>query len=107
MGIYAKFVLPRVTHLSMAQAQLRPYRARVVGAAKGCVLDIRIGSARNLRFYSDAVEEVVGVDASPEMPGFSNEVGCCGPSAQGSLADSERTRYRERALRASWRSRRG
>jgi hypothetical protein len=85
MGIYAKFVLPRVTHLSMGQAQLRPYRARVVGAAKGRVLDIGIGSARNLPFYSDAVEEVVGVDASP-MPGFSKEVGCCGPSAQGSLA---------------------
>jgi len=67
MGIYAKFVLPRVTHLSMGQAQLQPYRARVVGSAKGRVLEIGIGSARNLPFYSDAVEEVVGVDASPEM----------------------------------------
>jgi SAM-dependent methyltransferase len=28
---------------------------------------VMIGAARNLPFYSDAVEEVVGVDASPEM----------------------------------------
>jgi SAM-dependent methyltransferase len=67
MGLYAKYVLPRLTHLTMGQAQLQPYRARVVGGAKGRVLEIGIGSARNLPFYSDAVEEVVGLDASPEM----------------------------------------
>jgi ubiquinone/menaquinone biosynthesis C-methylase UbiE len=67
MGIYTRFVLPRLTHVAMGQAQLRPYRARVIGGAKGRVLEIGIGSARNLPFYSDAVEELVGVDSSPEM----------------------------------------
>ena len=62
MGIYARFVLPRLTHLAMGQAQLRPYRARVVAGAKGRVLEIGIGSARNWPFYTDAVDEVVGVD---------------------------------------------
>jgi ubiquinone/menaquinone biosynthesis C-methylase UbiE len=67
MGIYSTCVLPRLTHLSMGQVQLKPYRARVIGGAKGRVLEIGIGSGLNLPFYNDAVEEVIGVDASPEM----------------------------------------
>ena len=70
MGIYAKYVLPRLTHLAMGQEHLRPYRARVVGGAKGRVLEIGIGSGRNLPFYSEAVEEVTGVDISQEMLAF-------------------------------------
>lgn len=67
MGLYSTYVLPRLTHLSMRQKHLRPYRARVVGGAKGRVLEIGIGSGRNLPFYSEAVEQVTGVDISPEM----------------------------------------
>jgi ubiquinone/menaquinone biosynthesis C-methylase UbiE len=67
MGIYSRYLLPRLTHLSMGQAQLRPYRARVIGGAKGRVLEIGIGTGLNLPFYGDAAEEVIGVDPSPEM----------------------------------------
>src|SRR5262245_22866527 len=67
MGIYSKFVLPKLTHLSMGQAQLRPYRSRVVGGARGKVLEIGFGTGRNLPYYPDHVEEVIGVEPSPEM----------------------------------------
>jgi SAM-dependent methyltransferase len=67
MGIYAKYVLPRFTHLTMGQTQLRPYRQRTVGQARGRVLEIGFGSGRNLPFYGGSVEEVVGIDSSPEM----------------------------------------
>jgi ubiquinone/menaquinone biosynthesis C-methylase UbiE len=67
MGIYSRFVLPRLTHLSMGYAELRPYRARVAGAAKGRVLEIGVGTGLNLAFYREAVEEVIGVDPSPGM----------------------------------------
>lgn len=67
MGIYSRYVLPRLTHLSMRQAQLRPYRERVVGGARGRVLEIGIGSGLNLPFYGKAVEEIIGVDSSPGM----------------------------------------
>jgi SAM-dependent methyltransferase len=67
MGIYAKYVLPRLTHLTMGQTQLRPYRQRTVGQARGRVLEIGFGSGRNLPFYGDSVEEVVGIDSSPEV----------------------------------------
>ena len=51
----------------MGQTQLGSYRARAVGGARGKVLEIGFGSGRNLPFYRDPVEEVIGVDPSPEM----------------------------------------
>jgi ubiquinone/menaquinone biosynthesis C-methylase UbiE len=67
MGIYQRHILPRLTHWSMGLEQLKAYRARVVGGAKGRVLEIGIGSGLNLPFYGDAVEEVIGVDPSHEL----------------------------------------
>ena len=67
MGIYARYILPRLTHLSMGQAQLQPYRSRVIGGAVGRVLEIGFGSGRNLPYYPTTVDEVVGVDVSAEM----------------------------------------
>ena len=67
MGIYAKFVLPTLTHLSMRQALLRSYRERVASGATGRVLELGFGSGLNLPFYGSNVEEIVGVDVSHEM----------------------------------------
>jgi len=67
MGIYSRYVLPRLTHLSMRQAQLRAYRERVVGGACGRVLEIGFGSGLNLPYYKETIEEIIGVDSSPGM----------------------------------------
>jgi SAM-dependent methyltransferase len=67
MGFYSRYVLPRLTHLTMGYAALRPYRARAAGAARGRVLEIGVGSGLNLPFYGDAVDELIGVDPSPGM----------------------------------------
>ena len=67
MGIYVRYILPRLTHLSMGQAQLQAYRSRVIGGAIGRVLEIGFGSGRNLPYYPATVDEVVGVDVSAEM----------------------------------------
>jgi ubiquinone/menaquinone biosynthesis C-methylase UbiE len=67
MGIYARYVLPRLVHLSMQDAQLRGYRARVAGGARGRVLEIGFGSGLNLPHYGEAVEEVIGVEPSAGM----------------------------------------
>jgi ubiquinone/menaquinone biosynthesis C-methylase UbiE len=67
MGLYARYLLPRLTHLAMSHEQLRPYRERVIASATGRVLEIGIGSGLNLPLYGGAVEEVVGIDISPEL----------------------------------------
>jgi hypothetical protein len=40
MGIYSKYILPRLTDLAMRQEQAKPYRSRVISGAKGRVLEI-------------------------------------------------------------------
>jgi ubiquinone/menaquinone biosynthesis C-methylase UbiE len=67
MDVYAKYVLPRLTHLSMRQTQLRTYRQRVAGGATGRVVELGFGSGLNLPFYDNRVQEVIGVESSLEM----------------------------------------
>lgn len=67
MGFYERRVLPRVLDFGMRQKQLVPLREALVGAAEGRVLEIGIGSGRNLPFYRRDLEAVIGVDPSPEL----------------------------------------
>ncbi|QCG93517.1 methyltransferase domain-containing protein [Azospirillum sp. TSA2s] len=67
MAIYSHHILPRLINWVMGQALLAEARARVAGQARGRVLEIGIGSGRNLPFYGAAAEEIVGVDPSAEL----------------------------------------
>src|SRR5215470_16461154 len=67
MGLYQNHMVPWLTHFSMQQAQLLPYRNRVVSGATGQVLEIGIGSGPNLPFYSQSVRQIVGIDPSPKL----------------------------------------
>jgi SAM-dependent methyltransferase len=67
MGIYGRYVVPRLLALAMRNRELVPYRERVGRAASGRVLEIGIGSALNLPFYGAGVTQVVGVDPSPSL----------------------------------------
>ncbi len=67
MGIYAKYVLPRVLDLAMRKTDLTPIRAAWVSQARGEVLELGMGSGLNLPFYSAEVSRVRGVEPSLEM----------------------------------------
>jgi ubiquinone/menaquinone biosynthesis C-methylase UbiE len=67
MGVYGRWILPRLLHFAMGQKDLRAYRAELIPAARGRVLEIGIGSGLNLPFYGHEVAEVIGVDPSPEL----------------------------------------
>ena len=67
MGFYNEHILPRVCDLAMRSRQLRPYRERVIGAAEGRVIEIGIGSGRNLRFYRSPVKEVLALEPSAKL----------------------------------------
>lgn len=67
MGLYAKYVLPRLVDLSMRNKETARLRAEWLPHARGEVLEVGIGSGLNLPFYSSAVQRVYGVDPSVEL----------------------------------------
>ena len=68
MGLYSRFILPRVVNLVCAAKPAAKQRAKTVPLAQGSVLEIGIGSGLNLPFYDPSrVERITGLDPSPEM----------------------------------------
>lgn len=68
MGLYSKYVLPRVVHLTCSGKPNMRQRQKLVPLARGRVLEVGVGSGLNLPFYDpEKVTEVVGLDPSPEM----------------------------------------
>lgn len=67
-GIYEKYVMPRAIHFVCGLKPMMDQRRKIVPRATGRVLEIGIGSGRNLPFYnSDRITHVWGLDPSPEM----------------------------------------
>lgn len=67
MGVYQRWFVPRLIHLAMRRRDLVDYRRRALASAAGRVLEIGIGSGLNLPLYGPAVDEVIGIDPSPEL----------------------------------------
>jgi ubiquinone/menaquinone biosynthesis C-methylase UbiE len=67
MGLYSKYVLPRLIDLAMRNEDAARLRSESVPLADGDVLEIGIGSGLNLPFYSSKVRRVYGVDPSVEL----------------------------------------
>jgi ubiquinone/menaquinone biosynthesis C-methylase UbiE len=67
MGLYARFILPRLIDLVMKNEEMTRLRSQVVPAARGNVLEVGIGSGLNLPFYTTAVTQLYGVDPSSEL----------------------------------------
>jgi SAM-dependent methyltransferase len=67
MGFYARHILPRIIDLAMRNKETTRLREEWIPYARGEVLEIGIGSGRNLPFYPAAVQHVYGVDTSIEL----------------------------------------
>ncbi len=67
MGLYEKYLLPRLLHLSMKNKEASRHRKRVIPAARGRVLEVGLGSGLNLPYYGPGVRSVTGVDPSAEL----------------------------------------
>ena len=68
MGIYDKYLLPKLVHLTCRQSPTMRQREKVVPLAEGNVLEIGIGSGLNIPFYDpQKVDHLWGLDPSAEM----------------------------------------
>jgi SAM-dependent methyltransferase len=73
MGLYAKYVLPKMIDSLCAQPPMTELRSRYVPRAHGDVLEIGIGSGLNLSHYSDRALSVTGLDPAPELVQLARE----------------------------------
>jgi len=68
MGIYEKYLMPRIVHFACGLKPATKQREKVVPLAEGRVLEIGIGSGLNIPFYdSHKVQHLWGLDPSAEM----------------------------------------
>jgi ubiquinone/menaquinone biosynthesis C-methylase UbiE len=68
MGLYDRWVLPKLLDFAMRQKPIMQQRRKVVPEASGRVLEIGIGSGLNLAFYDrDRVAKLWGLDPSEEL----------------------------------------
>jgi ubiquinone/menaquinone biosynthesis C-methylase UbiE len=67
MGFYSETILPKLCDLAMRNEDLVPYRERVIGAAEGRVVEIGVGSGRNLPFYRPPVSQVLALEPAPAL----------------------------------------
>lgn len=68
MGLYDKYILPRVIHFTCGLKPAMKQREKIVPKAEGRVLEIGIGSGLNLPFYNTSrVSHVWGLDPSRDM----------------------------------------
>jgi ubiquinone/menaquinone biosynthesis C-methylase UbiE len=68
MGLYDKYVLPKLVHFACGQKPSMKQREKIIPLAKGAVLEIGIGSGLNIPYYqAHQIDHLWGIDPSRDM----------------------------------------
>lgn len=67
MGIYSKFILPRLMDWTMANPIFAEYRKEVLANVQGEVLEIGFGTGLNLAYYPYHIERITTIDVNSGM----------------------------------------
>ncbi|WP_196138915.1 class I SAM-dependent methyltransferase [Aliikangiella sp. G2MR2-5] len=75
MGIYNRYILPRVIHFTCGLKPNMRQREKIIPMAEGRVLEIGIGSGLNLPYYdATKVDKVIGLDPSLEITQMAKDI---------------------------------
>ena len=75
MGLYDKFILPKLCDKCCSTKPINYQRNKVVPMASGVVLEIGIGSGLNIPFYNKKnITKIIGLDPSAELNLLAKEV---------------------------------
>jgi len=69
MGIYSRWILPRVLEFAMSQKAVMRERPATLAGARGEVLEIGFGTGLNLEFYPNTVERLTVLDPAEMLAG--------------------------------------
>jgi len=67
MGIYDRWILPRLLEWSMTGEPFAQYRQQVLATVAGDVLEIGFGTGLNLAYYPDMVTSLTVIEPNPGM----------------------------------------
>ena len=68
MGLYNKYILPKIINCACGSKPINYQRDKIVPYAQGVVLDIGIGSGLNIPFYNKSnINHLYGLDPSSEL----------------------------------------
>lgn len=68
MGIYAKFIFPRLMELALGGEEIGRLRREALGAASGETLEIGFGTGLNLACYPGSVSRLTAIDPQEMLP---------------------------------------
>lgn len=67
MGLYSKYLFPRILDFAMRGDEINEQRRLVLSEASGKVFEIGFGTGLNMRYYPDGVSSVTVADKNPAM----------------------------------------
>jgi SAM-dependent methyltransferase len=73
MGLYSRFVFPRLCDWMMSDPRLAPLRREILAGVEQDVLEIGFGTGLNLEHYPQTVLRITTVDPAPEMGRIARE----------------------------------
>lgn len=67
MGLYSRYLAPRVVDTLCSPKALGSWRSRVVEDLHGDIVEIGFGAGRNLAYYPSTVTSITAIEPSPVM----------------------------------------
>jgi SAM-dependent methyltransferase len=67
MGLYSRYIFPRLLEWSLGTDDVEVQRARTLAAARGSTLEIGFGTGLNLLHYPPAVSRLVALEPEPML----------------------------------------